>query len=409
MSKKSYDWENGAILEPHSKIKLKILGEYFEDYLQVRCVLPQQEKFRVAIVDGFAGAGSYSNGESGSPIVFLKTLMKTEQRLNLERSVAGFRPLTIECYFEFNDIDATAIKLLKENLVPFVAKIIDEHPLLKITINYSVGGFEENSKDICGRLRQIKFRNVMFNLDQYGYKGVSEKTLKSLLKFTESSEVFLTFAIESFLTYLSPNRVNKIMMNGSVPFIGDVENIPLHSTKPTWLGAIEKVVFEALKDVAPYVSPFSIHNPEGWRYWFLHFANHYRARQVYNDILHRNKSAQAHFGGSGLRMLSYNPDDEKRLYLFDQEARSSSRVQLHQDIPSLIINAGREMHMRDFFAQTYSETAAHSDDINLTMMENSDLEIITSRGGARRKSHMIKDTDIVRVKPQKTFWFLNEI
>src|SRR3546814_15689587 len=74
-----------------------------------------------------------------------------------------------------------------------------------------------------------------------------------------------------------------------------------------WLGTAENIVFDAFRLCAPYVSTFSINNPGGWRYWLIHFANAYRARQVYNNILHDNASLQAHFGSSGLNMLSYDP------------------------------------------------------------------------------------------------------
>ena len=57
MVEKPYQWAAGATLEEHSKRKHKILHEYFARYMAVRCQLPQQERFRLAIVEGFAGAG----------------------------------------------------------------------------------------------------------------------------------------------------------------------------------------------------------------------------------------------------------------------------------------------------------------------------------------------------------------
>ena len=48
MVEKSYDWEDGAELEEHTKKKHQILREYFREYLITRCKLPQQEKFRLA-------------------------------------------------------------------------------------------------------------------------------------------------------------------------------------------------------------------------------------------------------------------------------------------------------------------------------------------------------------------------
>jgi len=51
---KRYLWKDGAELEEHTRHKLKILREYFARYLKVRCARPQQTKFRLAVVEGFA-------------------------------------------------------------------------------------------------------------------------------------------------------------------------------------------------------------------------------------------------------------------------------------------------------------------------------------------------------------------
>src|SRR3954451_17726349 len=71
MVQKQYEWADGATLEDHSRRKHKILREYFSDYIVVRCQLPQQERFRLAVIDGFAGGGRYRCGTAGSPIIFL--------------------------------------------------------------------------------------------------------------------------------------------------------------------------------------------------------------------------------------------------------------------------------------------------------------------------------------------------
>ena len=109
-------------------------------------------------------------------------------------------------------------------------------------------------------------------------------------------------------------------------------------------------MFEAFRTCAPYVSPFSINNPDGWQYWLIHFANFYRARQVYNNILHQNSSAQAHFGRSGLNMLAYDPTHEAgTLYLFDQSGRKSAKGQLLEDIPRLISESGDVIGVGGFY------------------------------------------------------------
>jgi three-Cys-motif partner protein len=82
---KPYSWEAGATLEEHSKRKHKILREYFARYLAVRCQLPQQARFRVAIVEGFSGGGRYACGTAGSPVIFIEELRTATEQFNLNR------------------------------------------------------------------------------------------------------------------------------------------------------------------------------------------------------------------------------------------------------------------------------------------------------------------------------------
>ena len=89
MAKKNYNWEHGATLDEHSKCKHKILREYFREYLITRCKNPKQSKFRLAIVDGFSGAGKYECGNFGSPLIFLETLKNTTHEINVMRVHKG--------------------------------------------------------------------------------------------------------------------------------------------------------------------------------------------------------------------------------------------------------------------------------------------------------------------------------
>ena len=89
MAEKPYEWANGAKLEDHSRRKHKILREYFFEYLTVRCQLPKQERFRLAVIDGFAGGGRYECGTSGSPLIFIEELKRAIESVNAQRAAQG--------------------------------------------------------------------------------------------------------------------------------------------------------------------------------------------------------------------------------------------------------------------------------------------------------------------------------
>jgi hypothetical protein len=177
--------------------------------------------------------------------------------------------------------------------------------------------------------------------------------------------------------------------------------------KKVWLGEAEKIAFHHLQPCAQFVTPFSINNPDGWRYWLMHFANSYRARQVFNNVLHHDDtSTQAHYGRSGLYMLAYDPSEEQQLYLFNSDSRTAAKSELHDDIPRVISNSGDVLKVDDFYKLAYNQTAAHSDDINEMIIHNPDIIVQTEGGGERRKPNTISITDTLRLKKQQSMFFM---
>ena len=105
-------------------------------------------------------------------------------------------------------------------------------------------------------------------------------------------------------------------------------------------------------------------------------------------------------------MLSYDPSHEGSLYLFDIDGRAQARTSLIEDIPRLVAQSGDAMSVVEFYESIYNSTPAHKDDIHTAIMENGDLEVLTSAGGERRKAHTIRIDDTLRLKRQRTFFTL---
>ena len=407
MAEKRYEWAGGAKLEEHSRRKHKILRQYVFDYLTVRCKLPQQERFRLAIVDGFAGGGRYQCGTAGSPLIFIKGLKRAVEAVNTDRAVQGLGPIEVECLLIFNDASRDAIELLKTHVVPIQADIAQTCPKLHLRVDYLNEIFEDAYPKIKGFLDQGRYRSVLFNLDQSGDSHVERDTILDIMHSYPKAEIFYTFMISSLLAFLKKNQPEQLQarLNHLGVTSVDIGALSGLMSKNDWLGTAEKIVFDAFRLCAPYVSPFSINNPGGWRYWLIHFANAYRARQVYNNILHDNASLQAHFGRSGLNMLSYDPrHDEGMLYLFDDNGRASAKNQLLGDIPRLVTESGYAVSVMDFYESIYNITPAHADDVHAAIIENPDLEVITPAGGERRKANTIGVNDVIKVKTQRSYF-----
>lgn len=407
MVEKRYEWLNGAKLEDHSHRKHKILREYFFEYLVVRCQNPRQERFRLAIVDGFSGAGRYSCGTAGSPVIFIEQLKNAIEAVNLQRITQGLGTIEIECLLVFNDANRDAVELLRANVAPLLSDIESSLPKLHLRIEYLNEIFQVAYPMMKEFLFKGRYRNVIFNLDQCGHSRVERKTLLDIMRTYPSAEIFYTFAIKALIAFL--RKSDSVLLESQLRFFGldsaDLKSLDRSMSKRSWLGAAERLVFESFRTCAPYVSPFSINNPNGWSYWLIHFANSYRARQVYNDILHQNSSSQAHFGRSGLNMLTYDPrHDSGVLYLFDEPGRQIAKNQLLEDIPRLISESGDVINVGDFYESIYNITPAHTDDVHSAIIENPDIEVITQGGGERRKANTISVTDVLKLKHQKSFF-----
>ncbi len=359
-------------------------------------------------MDGFSGGGRYRCGSAGSPIIFIEELDRALEAINLGRTLRGLGTVEIECLLIFNDALPGVTATLASYCEPLLAVIKGKSPKLHLNVRYSSEPFEAAYPAVRDLIAKGRYRNVLYNLDQYGHAEVDIYTLQDILRATPSTpstEVFYTFAIQTLLTFLS-NRNPSLLMR-QLGHLG-IRPTNLHAlegimAKTTWLGAAERLVFETLQSCAPYVSPFSIRNPGGWRYWMIHFANNYRARQVYNDVLHDNGHLD-HFGRSGLNMLSYDPEREGRLYLFEAEDRAIARTNLLSDIPRLVSESGDAMPVSEFYEAAYSATPSHKDDIHAAMLESEDLEVVTKHGGLRRKGHTISIGDTLRLKAQRSFF-----
>ena len=409
MARAQYDWEKGVDLAPHTARKHQVLRKYFEEYLRIRCAIPQQKRFKLAVIDGFAGGGRYSDGEAGSPIIFIETLAKLSAEINIERQSSGMAPLEFGCHLFFNDENSNVIERLKEMMAPVLIEAQESAPKLFLDIHYRSEQFEEAYPKIREQLINSGCRNVLFNLDQYGDKGVSKRTLRDILStFSPHGEIFLTFSIKPLLTFLQKSNLQALQSRLAHLEIDarNLEQLDSEMNSGEWLGTAESIVFDNFRDCANYVSTFSITNPNGWRYWLIHFSNVFRARQVYNDILHKNANLQAHFGRSGLNlsMHSYNPRWDGQLYLFKDEDRQTARNELMEDIPKVVKGFGDSISVEELFRSVCNLTPSHSEDINNAMLLNPDLEVLTLKGNPRRKPNAIRPDDTLRMKAQKSFF-----
>ncbi|MYK83799.1 MAG: three-Cys-motif partner protein TcmP, partial [Gammaproteobacteria bacterium] len=89
-------------IQPHSKAKLKVLRSYLRAYFDRLNVNPNREEFKLDLIDGFAGGGTFLDKDSvvpGTPLIMLEEAAEAEKRLNKGR----IKKLNIDCKFYFVD------------------------------------------------------------------------------------------------------------------------------------------------------------------------------------------------------------------------------------------------------------------------------------------------------------------
>ena len=88
MTSKWHPDEPPPSIEEHSKAKLDVLRSYLRAYFDRLNRNPQREEFKLELVDGFAGGGTFRDGGetlSGTPLIMLEESAAAKDRLNRKR------------------------------------------------------------------------------------------------------------------------------------------------------------------------------------------------------------------------------------------------------------------------------------------------------------------------------------
>ena len=189
----------GAMLEEHSKRKHKILREYFFAVSRGSLQTSPAERFRLAVVDGFAGGGRYRCGTAGSPVIFIEELKRAIEAVN-SPPANGLGAVEIECLLILNDDTAEAVEALKAHVAPLM--IENARTTHGSSSAQYLTGVRGRLSENQGHARDGRYRNVLFNLDQCGHRHVERSTLVDIMRAYPSVEIFYTFAIESLLAFL---------------------------------------------------------------------------------------------------------------------------------------------------------------------------------------------------------------
>ena len=181
-------------IEEHSKAKLRVLQSYLRAYFDRLNINPNRDTFKLDLVDGFSGGGTFlDKGDllSGTPLIMLEEASAATERLNRRR----VKRLHVDCKFYFVDKEAAHTDHLKKVLRERGDQVDNERLVVR------TGRFEDEVEEILNSIhrRQPRAGRAIFLLDQTGFSQVELALVSRIFNELPAAEVILTFAADALV------------------------------------------------------------------------------------------------------------------------------------------------------------------------------------------------------------------
>ena len=409
----SFKWhpnEPPPEIETHSKAKLDVLRKYIREYFDRLNVNPQREEFRLDLIDGFAGGGTFRDGDtdiSGTPLVMLEEAEKAEERLNKRRT----KQLHVNCKFYFVDKEEAHTDHLRKVLRERGYKV-DEDKIVVQT------GLFEN--EIEGILRSIKQRQpragrAIFLLDQTGFARVKLSLIYRILDELAAAEVILTFAADALVNHLAetPEMVKAVSpLELTESHISDLIQ---YKDGAGGRALAQRTLRNHIRTVtgAEYDTPFFIRPKESRRaLWFLHLSRHPTARDVMIRLHWDVQNRFEHYGPGDFGMLGWDAlrdSSNLPLFRFGDLDKKHMQDQLLESLPGKLYSLVSEQPitvdaMRHIFANQTAARFSDLDEIVLQLVREKEFQILDPEGKVRLRSlKRLKPTDRIVLPPTLLF------
>ena len=398
-------------VKEHSKAKLAVLRKYLRAYFDRLGSNPARDEFRLDLVDGFAGGGTFLDDDtivSGTPLVMLEEARAAEERLNRNRN----KPLQFNCKFHFVDVNPDHTEHLRGILsdrgyvVDGKEIVIHDSPFESVA--------DKIVEDILGR--QPRAGRALILLDQCGFSQVTMVRVARIFDRLPAAEVILTFAADALVNHLSRTRsyiksVAPIALTESD--IGQLINL---SNGDGGRALVQRVLRGHIRNStgATFDTPFFIRPKQSRRaLWFLHLSRHPTARDVMIQCHWDSYNTFQHYGSGSLDMLGWDALDPAKgtlpLFQFNEMDADRMRVQLLDSLPAELHTLAAEGPitvdaMRHMLANRTAARFSDLDDVLLTLAREKEIEILATSG--RSRSHnlsRLRSTDRIALPQMRLF------
>ncbi len=379
-------------IEGHSHAKLKVFRAYLRAYFDRLNVKPQREEFKLDLVDGFAGGGTFTRGEevvSGTPLIMLEEADEAKARLNAERR----KPLRVNCKYYFIDKETAHTNHLRKVLAHRDYDLSDENIAIRNN------RFENEVDDILNsiRRRQPRSGRAIFLLDQTGFSQVELALVSRIFDELPAAEVILTFAADALVNHLArtpaiAKAVAPLQLTDSR--IGDLIQ---YRDGDGGRALVQRTLRDHIRIMtgASYDTPFFIH-PAGSRraLWFLHLSRHPTARDVMIQKHWELQNTFEHYGPGGFGMLGWDAlrDTETLpLFRFGTLDLQQMRDQLLESLPKEMFGLASEQpvtidSLRHMLANRTAARFSDLDEVIVRLVGEREFDILNPDGKVRSPS-----------------------
>lgn len=391
----SFEWhpdEPPPHIEAHSKAKLEVLRSYLKEYFDRLNVNPQREEFKLDLIDGFAGGGTFLDGSavlSGTPLVMLEETEAARTRLNVER----VKRLHIDCKFYFVDKQKAHTDHLRKVLAERGYRADDDRIVVRNAL------FEDEMEGILAsiRRRQPRSGRAIFLLDQTGFSQVELALVSRIFDELPAAEVILTFAADALVNHLAQTPQIAKMVRPLQLTDSQIQDLIRYRDGDGGRALVQRTLRDHARIItgATYDTPFFI-RPGGSRraLWFLHLSQHPTARDVMIQRHWDLHNTFEHYGRGDFGMLGWDTlkDSETLpLFQFGELDQQQMQKQLLESLPRELFGLASEQPitvdaLRHVLANRTAARFSDLDQTILRLVEEREFEILNPDGKMRSRS-----------------------
>ena len=387
-------------IEPHSKAKLTVLRKYLNAYFDKLNIYPQREDFKLDLVDGFAGGGTFQEGNetlSGTPLIMLEEVESAQKRLNRNRA----KPLHFDCRYYFVDVEAAHTEHLR--------RVLTErgHQVQGGDIVVQNSRFEDVADSIIAEIdrRQPRAGRSIFLLDQTGFSQVELALVARIFRELPGAEVILTFAADALVNHLAETPALIKAVDPLALSESQIHDLIQYRGGAGGRALAQRTLRDHIRTItgATYDTPFFIRPQISRRaLWFLHLSRHPTARDVMIQRHWEISNTFEHYGRGDFGMLGWDALREPEslpLFNFAELDVQQMQEQLLNSMPEVLFSLASEQPitidaMRHALANRTAARYSDLDKVILQLVHEMEIEILDPDGKARSRAlRRLRPTD----------------